>query len=1219
MKTSKLFRPIAAIIGLAGISLAGSLAQPSASGPHTPPPNGPRRADPTAHILSNATVHVAPGETIERAQVTIRDGRIEWVGSLSGRTIALDGYRVWDCTGLHVYPGLIDPYVEVEAPELDADAAGAHWNDNVTPQRRVTSGDGIPAADASALRKLGFVAAGLAPNSGTFRGAGAVVSLAEPPEEGSAAEPPVYNEDTYQALSLASGGRGGGYPSSQMGAIALVRQTLLDADWRETVRETADVEPSCLDELSRRHDPLLLFTVRDELEALRAAKIGDEFDRPIAIVGSGDEYKRLDAIAELERPFVLPLDYPKAPSLGSLGEIDAVSLTDLMEWEQAPTNARRLIDAGVDVSLTSSKAKSRSDFHKKLRTAIEHGLAEHDALAALTTRPARLLGVEDDLGAIEVGRVASLVVADGPLFHEDTKIRDLWIDGRRHEINPAPPPDASGVWSFTFGMGPEHDGTLILEIDEKGKAKARLEGPDGEPSVKARNVKWDGAKLSYLVDNPDGTGTAVSTAVVEGKEMLGQIVAPDGSVMSWTATRTGDVPESEDQPQPEAEDDGSNDARSGAEAAAPADPVTGRWAMVARNDAVTDPVPFTLNLALEEDGVVSGSLSAEIGELPVTVGSFDGRTVRLDFGGVAQAHVTVDGNRAEGQATYQANVFEITGSRGEGTAVASDAARDAGNVPDLPGYPFGPYAYGAPPPQESFVIRNATIWTCGPEGIIDDGFVVVVGGKILAVGEGEFAGDPPAGARFIDAQGKHLTPGIIDCHSHTGISGGVNEGTQAATAEVRIGDVTNPDTVNWYRQLAGGVTTVNSLHGSANPIGGQNQVNKIRWGCAHPDDMHFEGAPSGIKFALGENVKQSNWGDSYTTRYPQTRMGVETIIRDRFIAAREYADAWGGFVAQKHDDGAKQMESVDRTIAALQADGVPDRVHLAVVDDPPSSAPPRRDLELEALAEILAGERLVHCHSYRQDEILMLCRVAEEFGFTIGTFQHVLEGYKVAEAIREQALGASAFADWWAYKVEVQDAIPHNGAIMHEQGVVVSYNSDSDELARRLNTEATKAVRYGGVSPEEALKFVTLNPAVQLGIEDRVGSIEPGKDADLALWSGDPLSTFTRCEATFIDGREYFSIERDAELRERIRAERQRLIQKLIAKKGDGDTEAAEEDEPKDTDSPTNLVDTPPEELEHLREIERRYLDMLNRGIDPEAHRCGDCGLTFHQEHANRH
>jgi imidazolonepropionase-like amidohydrolase len=429
-----------------------------------------------------------------------------------------------------------------------------------------------------------------------------------------------------------------------------------------------------------------------------------------------------------------------------------------------------------------------------------------------------------------------------------------------------------------------------------------------------------------------------------------------------------------------------------------------------------------------------------------------------------------------------------------------------------PRYPGGAFGLeGIPAQPKVIAFAGATIWTSASQGILEDAALLVAEGKIVGVGSGVKV---PKDAVVVDVTGMHITPGLIDCHSHTAIEGGVNEGTQTITAEVRIGDVVDPTDISIYRQLAGGLTAANLLHGSANAIGGQNQVIKLRWG-ATAEEMKFEGAPAGIKFALGENPKQSNWGDDNVTRYPQTRMGVEQIIRDGFQAATDYRSEW---------------ERYDRTREGM---------------------PPRRDLELEALVEIMRGDRLVHSHSYRQDEILMLTRIAEDFGFTIGSFQHVLEGYKVADRLAEHGAGASAFADWWAYKFEVYDAIPYNGALMHDQDVVVSFNSDSDELARHLNTEAAKAVKYGGVPPAEALKFVTLNPAKQLHIDHRVGSLEPGKDADFVVWNGDPLSTLTACEQTWIDGRKYFDRDEDLARRKQVREERAELIQYLL-KEDDG-------------------------------------------------------------------
>jgi hypothetical protein len=404
---------------------------------------------------------------------------------------------------------------------------------------------------------------------------------------------------------------------------------------------------------------------------------------------------------------------------------------------------------------------------------------------------------------------------------------------------------------------------------------------------------------------------------------------------------------------------------------------------------------------------------------------------------------------------------------------------------------------------------------------------------------------------------------------------------------------------------------VNSLHGSANPIGGQNQVNKNRWGCISPEDMHLAGAIPGIKFALGENVKQSN-GDRQSTRYPVTRMGVETLMRDRFTAAKEYAAAMNVH-ATHMAEWAKGNPDLAR--------GLTDKGGAARDED---AARPRRDLELEALAEILEGKRLIHCHSYRQDEILMLCRIADEFGFKIGTFQHGLEVYKVADIVKEHVGpggGASLFADWWAYKVEVQDAIPYAGPMQTEVGVLTSYNSDSDEMARRLNVEAGKAAKYshGHLSEEDALKFVTINPAKQLRIDDKVGSLEPGKDADIAIWSGPPLSSLSRCERTFVDGREMFSLEKDAELRTQNQSERARIIQKVLALKDKGGDRGKKDDDDKpgpDAGKPTeddlasadrhSIMMQAWSQVDDLRR--EQFIDLLRRGLDPRFHTAGDCG-----------
>ena len=437
-------------------------------------------------------------------------------------------------------------------------------------------------------------------------------------------------------------------------------------------------------------------------------------------------------------------------------------------------------------------------------------------------------------------------------------------------------------------------------------------------------------------------------------------------------------------------------------------------------------------------------------------------------------------------------------------------------------YPEGAYGLDSRISQpRTILVDDATIWTSGPDGVLKEYDILFQDGKIKEIAKNIYLQD--RNAIIIDGKGKHITPGLIDAHSHMAAES-INEGFQNVTAEVRMRDIIDPNDIAMYRALAGGLTTINLLHGSANPIGGQNVIMKLRWG-SFSNDLIFKRAPEGIKFALGENVKRKR---SYG-RYPETRMGVEQVIRDAFSAARDYKKSWDTY----NKDAKLQRTKV----------------------------PPRRDLELDAMVEIMEGKRLVHAHSYRQDEILMLTRIAEDFGFTMATFQHVLEGYKVAERLAEHGAGASTFSDWWAYKFEVIDAIPFNGTLMANVGVNVSFNSDSDELARRMNLEAAKAVKYGGLSEEEALKFVTINPAKQLKIDKYVGSLEIGKDADFALWSGHPLSNYSICEQTWVDGKQYFSVKNDQYFRQRDQKLRNDLVQKILSSEDSGSSEMSPDSE----------------------------------------------------------
>ena len=419
-----------------------------------------------------------------------------------------------------------------------------------------------------------------------------------------------------------------------------------------------------------------------------------------------------------------------------------------------------------------------------------------------------------------------------------------------------------------------------------------------------------------------------------------------------------------------------------------------------------------------------------------------------------------------------------------------------------------PAAAALPDAPSVIVIQNATILTVS-HGTIEHGSILIKDGKIAEVGQSVKA---PKDAQVIDAAGQFVIPGIIDCHSHIAAES-INEGSVSVSSMVNMAEVLNPEDIDIYRDLAGGVTSANILHGSANSIGGQTLVIKLRWGQPAAK-LPFEGALPGIKFALGENPKRSNFSvPGQPRRYPATRMGVEETIRGAFSEARDYKKAW--------DDYNKRAASEKSLI------------------------PPRRDLRLEPLVEVLEGKRYVHSHCYREDEILMLLRVAKEFGFKVRTFQHVLEGYKVADELAAAGVGASTFSDWWAYKVEAFDAIPYNAALMTRRGVVVSINSDDAEEATHLNQEAAKSMKFGGLSHDEALKMVTLNPAMQLGIDKRVGTIDVGKDADLAIYNHDPLSAYAVVQKTLIDGRVYFDRQRDIAERPELEKEKKALVDKL--------------------------------------------------------------------------
>jgi imidazolonepropionase-like amidohydrolase len=865
-----------------------------------------------AHALVGARVITRPGTEFDRATIVIRDGRITEVGP-DVRTPA--DARVWDYSGFTVYPGFIDPYVmpgSTNRPVVTTDsepitlASGADPRffgvpgqerdpgtpgpgspiRDITPERRLALSYSPDPRLVESLRDLGFVAAAFVPHRGIVRGQGVAVSLGETgPAES------ILRADTAQHVALAPGPEEG-YPKSLMGVIAALRQTWLDARWHQSALPSSQRLPynsasaALLPTLSTNHPQPVVVEAGSALMAHRASQLATELGWNLQLVASGQEWRRPDLLEKSSVPFIVPISFPAAPKLPDDNAWDSLSLDQLRQWDWAPENPAVLRRAGIPIALTTYSLPDRKEFRRALRSAIDRGLAESDALAALTTQPALLLGLSDRLGVIAVGRPAHLTVVQGSYFDPKTTLQSVWIDGIPHPIPPATTSSSSN------------------------------------------------------------------------------------------STNSG----------------GTN---------APAKP--------------------------------SDSLLPRIASEPL-----------LGRGPLAQ--------------------------------------------------------------PSALLIRNATLWTASDRGILTNASLFIRNGRIESIGA-----EPnplPVDTFILDAAGKHVSPGLIDCHSHSMILGSVNEATLPSTAMCRIADVINSETDNIHQQLAGGLTIANLLHGSANPIGGQNAVIKLRNG-AGPDALLFKAAPGGIKFALGENVKQANWGDRNTTRFPQTRMGVGTFYINRFTAARQYAETW------------------DRWNRSNR-----------------STRPPRRDLELDAIAEIIAGSRLIHCHSYRQDEILAFLRVMESFGVRVATLQHILEGYKVADEIARHGAGASAFSDWWAYKFEVIDAIPYAGSLMHQRGVNVSFNSDSSDHARRLNTEAAKAVKYGGTPEHEALRFVTLNPARQLRIDARVGSLEPGKDADFVLWSGPPLDSTSVCLETWIEGVRYFDRSIEPSRVARLESERSALIAK---------------------------------------------------------------------------
>ncbi|MBX7095187.1 MAG: amidohydrolase family protein [Flavobacteriales bacterium] len=966
------------------------------------PVNGPHQNAASFYCFTNAVLHIAPGKSVENGTLIIKEGKI----IAAGTGIAVPkGAVVVDLKGKHVYPSFVDLYASYGmpenkgnnqpfrggAPQYESSKKGAYyWNESIHPETRAAEIFSVDAKSAGEYRSLGFGAVLTHGKDGIARGTSTFVLLGEKRDNEMLLIP-----DAAQNFSFRKGSSQQIYPQSLMGGIALLTQFYHDAKWYASLKSKKE-ENLSLKAFLQQKDLPAIFDAGDKLNILRADKLGDAFGIQYIMKGSGKEYQRLADIKSTSAALIIPLNFPDAYDVEDVYEAMNVSLEDMKHWELAPWNPAAIQSAGIKMALTLSDLKDKKAFLTNLRKAIKYGWNEDDALRALTTTPAELIGAEKLMGTLEPGKIANFIICSESVFSENSVMYQNWIAGEKFVLVPDDVVDVRGDYDLNIQNN-------IYTVNVKGDVRSPQASVKVDTTVvKAKiAVQNKNISLAFTLKDKNYKGAILLSGVInfDSGTWDGNAQLPDGSMVKWNAVRKSKLKE----------------------------------------------------------------------------------------------------ERKENQQKDSLQLGKVW-------------------------YPFMAYGNDTIPKGIPVLIKNTTVWTNESDGILKNTDVLIRDGKIFKVGKILDVVDK--NTWVIDGTGKHLTCGIIDEHSHIAISGGVNEGSHAVTAEVSIADVVNSEDVNIYRQLAGGVTTAQLLHGSANPIGGRSAIIKLRWGKT-PEEMKVEGADGFIKFALGENVKQSNWGEQFSTRYPQTRMGVEQTYYDAFFRARHYEQEM-----KKHEHSAKGKNHNGELF--------------------------RRDIQLDVLVDILNSKRFVTCHSYVQSEINMLMKVADSMGFHINTFTHILEGYKVADKMKLHGVAASTFSDWWAYKYEVMEAIPYNAALLASMGVLTGINSDDAEMARRLNQEAAKAVKYGAMSEEEAWKLVTLNPAKMLHLDHKIGSVKVGKEADIVLWSDSPLSVYAKAEKTFIDGVCYYDREKEDLMRERIQVERLRLINKMLqAKLGGAPTQRA--------------------------------------------------------------
>ena len=956
------------------------------------PKNGMVESNAAYYAFTHATIMASPGEVITNGTLLIKSDEIVKIGK---RVLIPNDAVEIDCEGRTIIPSFVELSTSVgvpvakskktgRSPQLESMKQGPYyWNEAIHPELNASELYTSNQTENKALIKSGYGFAMTHQQDGIARGKGAFVSLGR-----SSIHEEMTNWTSASFYSFEKGVSRQSYPSSQMGSIALLRQTFYDAIW---YKDESKKEPNLsLQAINDQWEESSFFFTRSKWEILRAQKIASEFDRNFNFIGSGDEYMIIDELFEIKSTVVVPIDFPEAYDVTNPYVARQIPLSDMKHWEMAPYNPLILSENNIPFCITYAGHKTPKDFWTHLRSAVKHGLSTSDALNALTLQPAKTLGISESIGSIAIGKIASFNIYDGNPFEETCKLLQSWNLGEKTEHAPYLKEDISGKYNITIDKR-----QFPLTIKPAGKGK------------------WKGTVETYSTNETLKIDTVNHITVV----LLDQ----------------GDI---------------------------------------------------TLQVAIN-DTIWSGSINLQ-GKINTKLGIFEGSGM-IPTGKWVKWYAIKSG-KASRTPKKKDTPFEV-------------------DTLAVPWFPNMAYGFDSIPEELPFVIVHATAWTNEEEGIIEDATIIIEDGKITYCGT-----EPPThpkDADVFDAKGMHVTSGIIDEHSHIAISRGVNESGQAITAEVSIGDVVHPDDINIYRQLSGGVTASQLLHGSANPVGGQSALIKLKWGST-PEEMLIDDAPKFIKFALGENVKQSNWGSYNNVRFPQTRMGVEQVYYDGFERARKYEDALSKF---------KLGEIKTK---------------------------PRVDLELEVLSEILNSERFITCHSYIQSEINMLMHVADSMRFRLNTFTHILEGYKVADKMKAHGAGASTFSDWWAYKYEVNDAIPYNAKMLHDHGITVAINSDDAEMGRRLNQEAAKTVKYGGMSEIEAWKTVTLNPAKLLHLDDRMGSLKEGKDADVVIWSNNPLSVQSQVISTFVDGVLLYDAKRDMQLYTRNQQEKARLISKML-------------------------------------------------------------------------